>query len=45
MHDDVLSDSRLSDCRLMLNQEIVFHLVEPLLVQVFASDHEQRLST
>ncbi len=45
MHDDVLSDSRLSDCRLMLNQEIVFHLVESLLVQVLASDHEQRLST
>jgi hypothetical protein len=45
MHNDVLSDGRLSDCRLMLNQEIVFHLVESLLVQVLASDHEQRLST
>jgi hypothetical protein len=44
MHYNVLSDSGLSDCGLMFDQEVVLHLIETLLVQVLARDHKQRLA-
>ena len=40
VHDDVLPDRLLGHCRLMLNQEVLLHFVETLLIQVLAGDHE-----
>ena len=40
VHDDVLPDSLLGHCRLVLYQEVFLHLIETLLIQVLAGDHE-----
>ena len=45
LHDDVVSDSGLSDHWLVLNQEILFHLIESLLIEVLASYHKEGLAS
>ena len=45
LHDDVVADSCFSDNWLVLNQKVLFHLVEALLVQMLPRDHKERLAT
>ena len=44
VHDDVLPDCLLGHCRLVLNQKVLLHLVETLLIQVLACDHKEGLA-
>ena len=40
VHDDILSHSLLGHCRLVLDQEVLLHLVEALLIKVLTGYHK-----
>ena len=41
LHNDVVTDGNLSDNWLVLDQEVLLHLIEPLFVEMLTCDHEQ----